>query len=75
VAGSTFESPIRRLLYGVLLAILLGILSGTYSSIFIATPLLVVWKRHHATSVANAESPSGLLRTRLGTRGTRAPTP
>ncbi|MGH7866261.1 MAG: protein translocase subunit SecF, partial [Candidatus Dormibacteraceae bacterium] len=27
------------------LALLIGIISGTYSSIFNATPLLVVWRR------------------------------
>lgn len=29
-----------------LVALLIGMISGTYSSIFIATPLLVVWYRH-----------------------------
>jgi preprotein translocase subunit SecF len=32
-------------LKGFSLALLIGIVSGTYSSIFNATPLLVVWRR------------------------------
>jgi preprotein translocase subunit SecF len=32
-------------LKGFALALLIGIISGTYSSIFNATPLLVVWRR------------------------------
>jgi preprotein translocase subunit SecF len=32
-------------LQGFVLALLIGIISGTYSSIFNATPLLVVWRR------------------------------
>jgi len=30
---------------GLALALLIGIISGTYSSIFNAAPLLVVWRR------------------------------
>jgi len=36
-------------LKGLSLALLIGIISGTYSSIFNATPLLVVWRRLAAT--------------------------
>ena len=32
-------------LKGFVLALLIGIVSGTYSSVFNATPLLVVWRR------------------------------
>ena len=32
-------------LKGFVLALLIGIISGTYSSIFNASPLLVVWRR------------------------------
>jgi preprotein translocase subunit SecF len=32
-------------LQGFALALLIGIVSGTYSSIFNAAPLLVVWRR------------------------------
>jgi len=32
-------------LKGLALALLIGIVSGTYSSIFNAAPLLVVWRR------------------------------
>jgi preprotein translocase subunit SecF len=32
-------------LQGFALALLIGIVSGTYSSIFNASPLLVVWRR------------------------------
>jgi preprotein translocase subunit SecF len=32
-------------LKGFVLALLIGIVSGTYSSIFNASPLLVVWRR------------------------------
>jgi preprotein translocase subunit SecF len=32
-------------LRGFVLALLIGIISGTYSSIFNASPLLVVWRR------------------------------
>ncbi|HKC20002.1 MAG TPA: hypothetical protein VKE27_10265 [Candidatus Dormibacteraeota bacterium] len=32
-------------LQGLALALLIGIVSGTYSSIFNAAPLLVVWRR------------------------------
>ena len=32
-------------LQGLALALMIGIISGTYSSIFNASPLLVVWRR------------------------------
>jgi len=39
-------------LRGFILALLIGIISGTYSSIFNAAPLLVVWRRWQSGAAA-----------------------
>ena len=57
-------SPARRSGYFVL-ALLIGIISGTYSSIFNASPLLVVWQEWE-----DRRAPAGRAR---GPRGARPP--
>ncbi len=52
-----------QVLHGFSLALVIGIIVGTFSSIFIASPLLLAWeKRRAASSVPHASLPAGGLR-------------
>ena len=55
-----FGGPV---LHGFSLALVIGIVVGTYSSIFIASPILLAWEQRHAGWTAPQVSlPTGGLR-------------